>query len=204
MIIDQIKENFRQAQEVLDNFISAPQTWEKLEKAGEFVVQALKSGNKIISCGNGGSLCDAMHFAEELTGRFQQDRIPLPAFAISDPSHITCVANDFGFDQIFSRTVEALGEPGDVLLAISSSGNSQNVVNAIVSAKGLGMKVIGLTGKTGGLMSALCDVEIYVPYSGYSDRIQEIHIKVIHSLVNYIELSMQEQLKSDKTERIDN
>ena len=198
MIINQIKENFRQAQEVLDNFISGPQTWEKLEKAGEFMVQALKSGNKIISCGNGGSLCDAMHFAEELTGRFQQDRIPLPAFAICDPSHITCVANDFGYDQIFSRTVEALGEPGDVLLAISSSGNSQNVVNAIISAKGLGIKVVGLTGKTGGQMSALCDVDIYVPYNGYSDRIQEIHIKVIHSLVHYIELSMQEQLNAVK------
>jgi D-sedoheptulose 7-phosphate isomerase len=204
MIINQIKENFRQAQEVLDNFISGPQIWEKLEKAGEFMVQALKSGNKIISCGNGGSLCDAMHFAEELTGRFQQDRIPLPAFAICDPSHITCVANDFGYDQIFSRAVEALGKPGDVLLAISSSGNSQNVVNAIISAKGLGMKVVGLTGKTGGQMAKLCDVEIYVPYNGYSDRIQEIHIKIIHSLVNYIELAMEEQLKRDKTERIDN
>jgi D-sedoheptulose 7-phosphate isomerase len=204
MIINQIKENFRQAQEVLDNFISGPQIWEKLEKAGEFMVQALKSGNKIISCGNGGSLCDAMHFAEELTGRFQQDRIPLPAIAISDPSHITCVANDFGFDQIFSRTVEALGRPGDLLLCISTSGNSQNVINAIHSAQHIGMKVVGLTGKTGGQIAKLCDVEIYVPYNGYSDRIQEIHIKVIHSLVNYIELAMEEQLKRDKTERIDN
>jgi D-sedoheptulose 7-phosphate isomerase len=194
MIIDQIKENFHQAQEVLGNFISNPQTWEKLEKAGELMVHALKSGNKIISCGNGGSLCEAMHFAEELTGRFHKERMPLPALAVSDPSNITCVANDFGIDYIFSRTIEALGKPGDVLLAISTSGNSQNVVNAIGSAKRIGMKVIGLTGKSGGQMASLCDVEIRVPYNGYSDRIQEIHVKVIHSLVNYIELSMHELL----------
>jgi D-sedoheptulose 7-phosphate isomerase len=190
MIIEQIKENFRQAQEVLDRFVSDPKTWEKLEEAGVAMVQALKSGNKIISCGNGGSLCDAMHFAEELTGRFQQNRMPLPALAISDPSHITCVANDFGYDQVFSRMVEALGKPGDILLAISSSGNSQNVVNAIRSARQLGMKTVGLTGKTGGEMAALCDVEIRVSHLGYSDRVQEIHIKVVHSLVNYIELGM--------------
>jgi len=193
MIIDQIKDNFLQAQEVLDNFISNPETWQKLEKAGNLMVQALKSGNKIISCGNGGSLCDAMHFAEELTGRFQKDRRPLPALSISDPSHITCVANDFGFDFIFSRTVEALGKPGDVLLAISTSGDSQNVINAINSAKKTGMKVVGLTGRSGGQMASMCDAEIRVVHNGYSDRIQEIHVLVIHSLVNYIELSMEEK-----------
>jgi D-sedoheptulose 7-phosphate isomerase len=193
MIIDQVKLNFHQAQKVLERFISDPITWENLEKAGDLMVQTLRSGNKIISCGNGGSMCDAMHFAEELTGRFQSDRRPLPAFAISDPSHITCVANDFGFDHIFSRTVEALGKPGDILLAISTSGNSQNLVNAIGSARLIGMKVVGLTGKTGGLMAPMCDVEINVPHNGYSDRIQEIHILLIHSLVNYIELSMQGQ-----------
>ena len=191
MIIDQIKENFTQAQEVLDRFISNPENWQNIEKAGNLMILALKSGNKIISCGNGGSLCDAMHFAEELTGRFQKDRRPLPAFSISDPSHITCVANDFEYDFIFSRTVEALGKPGDILLAISTSGDSQNVVNAITSAKKLGMKVIGLSGKSGGQMASLCNVEIRVPHSGYSDRIQEIHIKIIHSLVNFIELGMQ-------------
>jgi len=190
MIIDQIKDNFLKAQEVLDNFISDPEIWQKFENAGNLMVQALKSGNKIISCGNGGSLCDAMHFAEELTGRFQKDRKPLSALSISDPSYITCVANDFGFDYIFSRTVEALGKPGDVLLAISTSGDSQNIINAIDSAGKIGMKVVGLTGKSGGRMASLCNVEIRAPYTGYSDRIQEIHIKVIHSLVNYIELSM--------------
>lgn len=196
MIIDQIKNNFQQSKEVLEGFTSDPQTWLKLEIAGEMMVQALKSGNKIISCGNGGSLCDAMHFAEELTGRFQNDRQPLPALAISDPSHITCVANDFGFEYIFSRTVEALGKPGDVLLAISTSGTSLNVINAIASAKQRGMKTVGLTGKTGGRMASLCDVEIRAPHFGYSDRIQETHIMVIHSLVNYIELGMPDHLKT--------
>ena len=194
MIIEQIKTNFQQSKKVLDNFISDPQTWVILEAAGKLMVQALKSGNKMISCGNGGSMCDAMHFAEELTGRFQTDRRPLPALAICDPSHITCVANDFGFEYIFSRTVEALGKPGDVLLAISTGGSSQNVINAIASARLNEMKVVGLTGKTGGLMATLCDVEIRVPHFGYSDRIQEIHSMVIHSLVNYIELGMQDQL----------
>jgi D-sedoheptulose 7-phosphate isomerase len=191
IITDQIKNNFLQAQEVLENFISDPVTWQKIEEAGELMVHSLRSGKKIISCGNGGSLCDAMHFAEELTGRFHDDRKPLPAIAISDPSHITCVANDFGVDYIFSRAVESLGNPGDVLLAISTSGDSQNIINAIESAHKRDMKIVGLTGKSGGKMAKLTDVEIRVPYYGYSDRIQEIHIKVIHSLVHYIELGMQ-------------
>lgn len=192
MIIDQIKNNFIEAQKVLDNFVSDTDNLLQIEKAGTLMVQALKSGNKIISCGNGGSLCDAMHFAEELTGRFQKDRKPLPAFAISDPSHITCVANDFGFDYIFSRSVEALGKPGDVLLAISTSGDSQNVINAIDSARKTGMNVIGLTGNSGGRMASLCDVEIRVSHNEFSDRIQEIHIKIIHALVNFIELGIQD------------
>lgn len=193
MLINKIKDNFRQAQEVLENFISDPRTWEAIEKAVELMVQALENGNKIISCGNGGSMCDAMHFAEELTGRFRNDRIPLPALSICDPSHITCVANDFGFNYIFSRMVDALGKPGDILLAISTSGNSQNVITAIESAQQKEMKVVGLTGKSGGKMASLCDVEIRVPYEGYSDRVQEIHIKVIHSLVHSIEMVMDKE-----------
>jgi D-sedoheptulose 7-phosphate isomerase len=190
MIIDQIKKNFQQAQEVLGRFVSEPETWENIEKAGELMARALKSGHKIISCGNGGSMCDAMHFAEELTGRFRNDRRPLPALALSDPSGITCTANDFGFENIFSRTVEALGKPGDVLLAISTSGDSCNVVRAIEAARQAGMKTVGLTGNSGGQMASLCDVEIRAPHTGYSDRIQEIHTMVIHSLVNYLEISV--------------
>lgn len=194
MVITKIQQNFTQAQQVLEAFISDQQTWSNMEKAGRIMVDCIRNGGKILSCGNGGSLCDAMHFAEELTGRFQKDRRPLAAMAISDPSHITCVANDFGMDYIFSRTVEALGKQGDVLLAISTSGNSQNVINAVEAAHNAGMKVIGLTGKSGGKMAELCDVEIRAPFSEFSDRVQEIHIKVIHSLVEYIELSLKENL----------
>ena len=144
-------------------------------------------GGKIISCGNGGSMSDAMHFAEELTGRYRDDRPSIAAISISDPSHITCVGNDYGFDKIFSRFIEGMGNENDVLLAISTSGNSVNVINAIKVAKSKGMKVVGLTGKTGGKMADLCDIEIRAPHSNFADRAQEIHIKVIHSLIDYIE-----------------
>jgi D-sedoheptulose 7-phosphate isomerase len=190
MIIDQIKNNFSESEKLLSSFISDASNWEKIETAGNLMVSSINSGGKIISCGNGGSLCDAMHFTEELTGRFQKDRRPLPAMAISDPAYITCVANDFGFDYIFSRTIEALGRKEDILLAISTSGDSQNIINAIEAAREKGMKIVGLTGNSGGWMASLCDVEIRVPHTGFSDRIQEIHIKVIHSLVNFIELSI--------------
>lgn len=132
-------------------------------------------------------MCDAMHFAEELTGRYRDDRPGMAAVACADPSHITCVANDFGFDQIFSRYVQSIGKPGDVLLAISTSGNSPNVVAAAEMARSMGIAVVGLTGKNGGTLAALCDIEIRVPWAGYADRIQEIHIKVIHALIDGIE-----------------
>jgi D-sedoheptulose 7-phosphate isomerase len=157
----------------------------------DVITESLKNGGKVISCGNGGSMCDAMHFAEELTGRFRENRKALPAIAISDPSHLTCVANDYGFDKVFSRFVEAVGKKGDTLLAISTSGNSKNILEAIAAAKNSGMKVIGLTGKDGGKMATLCDVEIRAAANAnYSDRIQEIHIKIIHSLIHCIEEAM--------------
>lgn len=190
MAKDSIKQNFIEAQQVLNKFISDEKNFQLIEGAGQLIVQAIKSGNKVISCGNGGSMCDAMHFAEELSGRFRNDRKALPAISISDPSHISCVGNDYGYDKIFSRFIEALGNKGDVLLAISSSGNSLNVVNAIAAAKANGMKVIGLTGKDGGKMASLCDIEIRAPHSDYADRAQEIHIKIIHSLIHYIELNL--------------
>lgn len=148
---------------------------------------AAKNGKKIISCGNGGSMCDAMHFAEELSGKYRNDRPALAAISISDPSHISCVGNDYGYAFVFSRMVEAVGQPGDVLFAISTSGNSENILNAIAAAKRKNMQVIGLTGKDGGKMAALCDVEIRAPRSDYADRAQEIHIKVIHSLIDFVE-----------------
>jgi D-sedoheptulose 7-phosphate isomerase len=190
MSVTDIKDSFLDAQKVLNEFISKEENFSAIEKAGEAMVKSLQKGGKIISCGNGGSMCDAMHFAEELTGRFRKDRPSMPAVAISDPSHITCVANDYGFDYVFSRYVEGMGQEGDVLLGISTSGNSANILNAIAAAKEKGMLVIGLTGKSGGDMASLCDVEIRVPWMEYSDRVQEIHIKVIHCLIQYIEARM--------------
>jgi D-sedoheptulose 7-phosphate isomerase len=152
--------------------------------------EALSNGNKIISCGNGGSMCDAMHFAEELSGKFRNDRKGLAALSISDPSHITCVANDYGFDEVFSRYVEAVGNEGDILLGISTSGNSGNVINAVKVARKQGIKTIVLTGKTGGTLAELTDLEIRAPQSKYADRAQEIHIKVIHTLIDGIERAL--------------
>jgi len=185
--MNSFKEDFLEAKEVLEKFISNEDNFSKLKDAGNIMVASINNGNKIISCGNGGSMSDAMHLAEELTGRFRDERKAIPALSISDPSHITCTANDYGFDAIFSRFIEAHGKSGDVLFAISTSGNSLNILNAVNTARNLGMKVIGLTGKNGGKLAALCDVEIRAPHSGYSDRIQEVHIKIIHSLIRYIE-----------------
>jgi D-sedoheptulose 7-phosphate isomerase len=151
------------------------------------MVSALANGKKIISCGNGGSMCDAMHFAEELSGRYRNDRKALAAISISDPSHISCVGNDYGYDFIFSRYLEALANEGDVLLGISTSGNSKNIINAVATAKSKGVHVVCLTGKDGGQLAGLADVEIRAPKSDYADRAQEIHIKVIHSLIDFIE-----------------
>lgn len=188
---NQIADHFSEALEILQKFNTA-ENYQLIADAGEIMVQAVQAGGKIISCGNGGSLCDAMHFAEELTGRYRDDRPGIPALSISDPSHMSCVGNDYGYEFVFSRFIEALGQKGDVLLAISTSGNSKNVLNAILAAEAKGMKVIGLTGKDGGKMASLCTVEIRAPYSNYADRAQEIHIKVIHSLIDYIEKKLAE------------
>lgn len=182
-----IKEELSQAALTLNNFLQSETSLQSIEKAAQLMSNAIKAGNKIISCGNGGSHCDAMHFAEELSGRFRDDRKALPALSISDPSHITCVGNDYGFEFIFSRYVEALGNQGDVLLAISTSGNSDNVLHAIKAAKDKKMKVVALSGKGGGKLAAQADCSIIVPHEGYADRIQEVHIKIIHILILLIE-----------------
>jgi len=162
----------------------------EVDKAGDILVACLKTGGKILSAGNGGSHCDAMHFAEELSGRYRDNRPALGALAISDPSHITCVGNDYGFEFIFSRQVEALGRAGDVFFGISTSGNSANILAAAKAAKARGMQVILLMGKDGGKMRGLADAEIIVPHFGYADRIQEIHIKFIHALIDHVELGL--------------
>ena len=185
--METIKNHFVEAKQILDCFISDPQNFINIEKAGEILVNAIKSGKKVISCGNGGSMSDAIHFAEELSGRYRNDRPAYPAIAISDPGHLSCVANDYGYEFVFSRMVEAIGSEGDALFAISTSGNSENILKAIEAARIKGMNVIGLTGKDGGKVAGFCDVEIRAPQSEYADRAQEIHIKVIHSLIDYVE-----------------
>ena len=185
----EIKKQFEEAQLILSQFQNA-ENFEKIEAAIEVMSNALKAGNKIISCGNGGSMCDAMHFAEELSGRFRGNRKGLAAVSISDPSHISCVANDFGYDFVFSRYIEALGKPGDVLLGISTSGSSKNVILAVEEAKKKGLKTIVLTGKDGGELAELADLEIRAPYSEFADRAQEIHIKIIHNFIFGIESNL--------------
>jgi D-sedoheptulose 7-phosphate isomerase len=185
--MDDLKHDFEQARALLEEFLAVEENFRLISRAGEMMVSCLSAGGKVISCGNGGSMCDAMHFAEELTGRFRDDRKPIAAIAISDPSYITCAANDYGFDSIFSRFVEGTGREGDLLLAISTSGNSANVLRAAEAARSKGMIIVALTGKDGGKLARLCDVEIRAPFSVYSDRAQEIHVKIIHALINYIE-----------------
>jgi D-sedoheptulose 7-phosphate isomerase len=177
------------AQETLNSFTANEKNISTMNDAIDSLVFALKNKGKVLSCGNGGSMCDAMHFAEELTGRFRKDRPALAAMAISDPSHMTCVANDYGFEFVFSKFVEAHGHKDDVLLAISTSGNSANVINAVKSAKERGMKVIGLLGKDGGKLKEMVDFPLVIE-ANVSDRIQEMHIKIIHTFIEGVERSI--------------
>lgn len=190
MYQQQILAELKEARDVLDNFIQDENNLKLIQAAALLIADSFKQGGKVLSCGNGGSHCDAMHFAEELTGRYRENRPAYPAIAISDVSHLSCVSNDFGYDYVFSRYVEGVGREGDVLFGLSTSGNSKNVLNAIQAAKAKGMKVIALTGKDGGQMAGLADVEIRVPHFRYADRIQEVHIKIIHILMMLIEFEM--------------
>ncbi|HGM9841634.1 TPA: D-sedoheptulose 7-phosphate isomerase [Proteus mirabilis] len=191
MYQDLIRGELTEAADTLSRFLQDDANIEAIQKAAVLLADSFKAGGKVLSCGNGGSHCDAMHFAEELTGRYRENRPGYPAIAISDVSHISCVSNDFGYEYVFSRYVEAVGKEGDVLLGISTSGNSGNIIKAISAAREKGMKVITLTGKNGGKMAGSADIEIRVPHFGYADRIQEIHIKVIHILIQLIEKEME-------------
>lgn len=190
MYQDLIRSELTEAADVLQKFLSDDHNIAQIEAAAKLIADSFKQGGKVLSCGNGGSHCDAMHFAEELTGRYRENRPGYPGIAISDPSHLSCVSNDFGYDYVFSRYVEAVGAKGDVLFGLSTSGNSGNILKAIEAAKAKGMKTIALTGKDGGKMAGLADVEIRVPHFGYADRIQEVHIKIIHIIIQLIEKAM--------------
>jgi D-sedoheptulose 7-phosphate isomerase len=180
--------NLRQAEQALSGLMNSPHTLAQIAKAAEVIGTSIAQGGRVFSCGNGGSMCDAMHFAEELSGRYRDDRKALPAVSISDPSHISCVGNDYGFDFIFSRYLEAHAKKGDVLLGISTSGKSANVIKAAEYAKAQGIHVVVLTGKPDSVLGKLADVEVMTPgTSGYADRVQELHIKVIHILIELVE-----------------
>ncbi|MFH4512750.1 D-sedoheptulose 7-phosphate isomerase [Vibrio alginolyticus] len=191
MYHDLIRSELNEAAEVLNKFLRDDHNIAQIEAAAKMIADSFKQDGKVLSCGNGGSHCDSMHFAEELTGRYRENRPGYAGIAISDPSHLSCVSNDFGYDFVFSRYVEAVGRKGDVLFGLSTSGNSGNILKAIEAAQAKGMKTIALTGKDGGKMAGLADIEIRVPHFGYADRIQEIHIKIIHIIIQLIEKEME-------------
>lgn len=183
---DYIKNSLNEAQDVLNRFVANEENIALIKKATDLMVESFSNEGKVFSCGNGGSMCDASHFAEELTGRYRKDRKALPAVAINDIGHTTCVANDYGYEFIFSRFLEGWGKSGDVLLAISTSGNSENVIKAVEVAKSKGVKVVGLLGKDGGKLSSMVDVPLVIDCK-ITDRIQEIHIKLIHIFIEGVE-----------------
>lgn len=187
---ERVRKHFEEAYFTLNMFLSDQKNFELIAEAAMLMAEALKGGHRIYACGNGGSMCDAMHFAEELSGRYRNNRRALAAQAISDASHLSCVANDYGYQYVFSRYLEGFGQKGDVLLAISTSGNSANVIEAAKTANALGLKTVALSGKDGGALAALADVEIRAPFSHFADRAQEIHIKVIHALIDLIEAEL--------------
>lgn len=187
---DPVRGAFLDAQATLAAFVADPQCMSGVNRFVEVAARTLGSGGLLMSCGNGGSMCDAMHFAEEWTGRFRKDRAALPAIAFSDPSQLTCIANDFGFDSVFARSVEAYGKKGDLLVAITTSGGSPNILRALEVARKKGITTVGLLGKGGGMARELCDVPIVVPLATTSDRIQEVHIKVLHIAIEAVERRM--------------
>ncbi|HQO09240.1 MAG TPA: D-sedoheptulose 7-phosphate isomerase [Clostridiales bacterium] len=184
-----IEESFAEGYRLLGEFINIEKNFEKIDAVVKLIIGAFDTGRKVIICGNGGSMTDAMHFAEELTGRFRSDRKPLPAIALSDPSHITCTSNDYGFEEIFSRSIEALGMKGDVFIGLSTSGNSPNIIKALHKASDHKMHTVLFLGKDGGDLKGKAGIEIIVN-GRTSDRIQEIHMFILHTVVEGIERTM--------------
>ena len=179
--------HFKETFSILTQVIDDDQFLDSVDLGSSIIAATIEKGKKIITCGNGGSMCDAMHFAEELTGKYRDDRPAYPAIALSDPSAMTCIGNDFGFENVFARQVEALGNDFDILLAISTSGNSPNILKAAEAAIKKDMIVIAMTGKDGGELGKICNHEIRIPWEGYSDRIQEMHIICIHAIISGVE-----------------
>ena len=183
---DLISTRFDQTGKALEKFLRDGENLAAVDRLAKKIHAVLQAGGRVFSCGNGGSMCDAMHFAEELTGRFRSDRKPYSAIAISDPSHISCVGNDYGFEFIFSRYIEGVGRPGDMLICLSTSGNSKNILNAIEAARKTGIHAFALLGKDGGKAAVKADDRIVV-HDDFSDRIQEVHIKILHIAIDATE-----------------
>lgn len=186
-MITHITASLQEAHVALTNLLANPATLQDIERAAQLLIQVFERKGRVYSCGNGGSMCDAMHFAEELTGRYRLDRPGLAATAISDAGHLTCVGNDHGYEQVFSRYVESHGREGDCLLALSTSGTSKNVIRAAKAAKAQGVHVIILSGRPSPELEALSDVYINTPGGKFADRVQELHIKVLHILIELVE-----------------
>lgn len=188
-IADNMLLAYKDAATALDNFIKDKKNSSLTAMLAVKMSECFQAGNKIMICGNGGSACDAMHFAEEFTGRYRKDRQALPVMHLADPSHVTCVANDFGFSEVFSRNVDAFGKPGDWLICLSTSGNSENIIKAYNAAKTKKINTLGLLGKDGGKLKGKCDFEFIIP-AKTADRIQEIHMIILHVLIEGIERNL--------------
>ena len=181
-----LRQSYQDAATLFSSFASDKTQIDKTLVVSSVIAKAFQEGNKVLICGNGGSCCDAIHFAEEFTGRFRKNRKALPVIALSDSAHITCVGNDFGFDEIFSRSVEAYGKTGDIFIGISTSGNSENVLRAASVANQLGLLTLSLLGRDGGKLAGVCDYEFIIPGQS-SDRIQELHMAILHILIEGVE-----------------
>lgn len=188
MAVTDVKAALLDAQKALEALLANEEALNAIDAAGQLMADTIAAGGKILSCGNGGSLCDSMHFAEEMTGRYRLNRPGYAAIAISDPSHMSCVGNDYGYEEVFARYTQAVGRPGDVLLAITTSGTSKNILKAVEAAKANGMKVVGMTGRAGSPLAEMADIAIVTPSgSAYADRVQELHIKAIHIMIELVE-----------------
>ena len=184
-----IQHSLFEAQRLLTVFMEAEDNLDKMAKIAKIIQSVFEKKGRVFVCGNGGSMCDAMHFAEEWTGRFRKDRLPMPVIALGDPSHLTCVANDFGFESVFSRPIQALGHSGDLLIVISTSGNSENLIRAAEMAKKNDLTVFGMLGQQGGILRSKCDHYLIAP-GNTADRIQEIHMVILHILIEVVEQNM--------------
>ena len=189
MLKEDIRNSYLTAFETVKAFVENEENIEKTEKISQELALAYKNGKKSLIAGNGGSNCDAMHFAEEFTGRFRKDRKALPSISISDSSHITCVGNDYGFDFVFAKGVEAFGQEGDFFFGISTSGNSKNIIEAVKMAKEKKLKTVALLGKDGGKLKGVCDYEFIIP-GETSDRIQEVHMMILHIIIEGVERTL--------------